>query len=76
LISTGQQLTTSLREREVAMVEKREKHRRHYEPVTQFPLHTRRGDLITSERRKLPTRRVNDIQVKEITIDEFISGLR
>ena len=56
------------------MVEKREKHRRHYEPVTEFPLHTRRGDLIPSERRRLPTRRLNDIEVEEITIQEFISG--
>ena len=56
------------------MVEKREKHRRHYEPVTQFPLHTRRGYLIPSERRRLPTRRLNDIEVEEITIEEFISG--
>jgi hypothetical protein len=58
------------------MVEKREKHRRHYRTVTQFPLHTLRGDLITSERRMLPTRRLNDIEVKEISIDEFKSGFR
>ena len=57
------------------MVEKREKHRRHYKPVTQFPLHTPMGDLITSERRRLPTRRLNDIEVKEISLDDFISGL-
>jgi hypothetical protein len=58
------------------MVEKREKHRRHYKTVTRFPLRTWRGDLITSERRMLPTRRLNDIEVKEISIDEFNSGLR
>jgi hypothetical protein len=55
------------------MVEKREKHRRRFIPVTWFPLTTRRGDLITSERRRLPTRRVNDIQVKEIGLDDFVS---
>jgi hypothetical protein len=58
------------------MVEKREKHRRRLIAVTRFPLHTARGGLITSERRRLPTRRLNDIQVKEISIDEFISGMR
>jgi len=58
------------------MVEKREKHRRRFTPVTRFPLHTPEGDLITSERRMLPTRRVNDIQVKEISLDDFVSGLR
>jgi len=58
------------------MVEKREKHRRHYEPITRFPIHTPRGDLIASERRRLPTRRVNDIEVKELSCLDFISGLR
>jgi len=56
------------------MVEKREKQRRHYKSVTRFPLHTLRGDWVASERRKVPTRRLNDIEVEEITIDEFISG--
>jgi hypothetical protein len=58
------------------MVEKREEHRRHYKPSTRFPLHTQRGDLITSERRRLPTRRLNDIEVKEISMDDFVMGLR
>ena len=58
------------------MIEKRERHRRHYKTVTRFPLRTLGGDLITSERLMLPTRRLNDIEVKEISIDEFNSGLR
>ena len=58
------------------MVEKREKHRRHYRTVTQFPLRTLRGDLITSERRMLPTRRLNDIEVKELSYKDFLSELR
>jgi len=57
------------------MVEKREKHRRHYKPSTRFPLHTLGGDLITSERRRLPTRRVNDIEVKELSYKDFLSEL-
>jgi len=57
------------------MVEKREKHRRHYKSVTRFPLHTYRGDLVTSERRRLPTRRVNDIKVEELDCEGFIAKL-
>ena len=57
------------------MIEKREQHRRLLAPTTQFPFCTMRGELIESERRRLPTRRVNDIEVQEITIEEFISGL-
>ena len=57
------------------MDEKREKHRRLLTPTAQFPFCTMRGEFIESERRRLPTRRVNDIEVKEISIDEFISGL-
>jgi hypothetical protein len=58
------------------MVEKREKHRRRFIPVTRFPLNTHFGDLILSERRMLPTRRVNDIQVKELSCQDFIAGLQ
>jgi hypothetical protein len=57
------------------MVEKREKHRRRFIPVTQFPLNIDKGELILSERRMLPTRRVNDIQVKELSCLDFIAGL-
>jgi hypothetical protein len=60
----------------VAMVEKREKHRRLLTPTAQFPFCNMRGEFIVSERRRLPTRRLNDIEVKEISIDEFVSGLR
>jgi hypothetical protein len=66
----------SLADREWAMVEKRKRHRRLFVPVTRFPLCTRVGDLIVSERRRLPTRRVNDIAVKEISYEDFINGLR
>ena len=58
------------------MVEKIKNHRRHYMTITRFPLHTLRGDLIASERRRLPTRRVNDIQVKELSYKDFIAEFR
>jgi hypothetical protein len=57
------------------MVEKRNTRRRQYIPVTRFPLHTLIGDLIASERRRLPTRRVNDIQVEELDCEGFIAKL-
>ena len=57
------------------MVERREKHRRLVIPTAQFPFCTMRGEFIESERRRLPTRRLNDIEVKEISLDEYISGL-
>jgi hypothetical protein len=58
------------------MVEKREKHRRLLIPTTQFPFCIMRGDFIVSERRRIPTRRANDIEVKEISLDNHISDLR
>ena len=57
------------------MDEKRNTRRRQYIPTTRFPLHTQRGDLIASERRRLPTRRVNDIEVKELSCLDFIAEL-
>ena len=57
------------------MIEKRTGHRREYKPVTRFPLNSRGDGLVLSERRKLPTRRVNDIQVKELSCQDFISEL-
>jgi len=58
------------------MVERREKHRRLVIPTAQFPFCNMRGEFIVSERRRIPTRRLNDIAVKEISFDDFISGMR
>jgi hypothetical protein len=55
------------------MIERRKKHRRHYKNTTRFPLQTYTGDVVTSERRRLPTRRVNDIQVEELDYKEFLA---
>ena len=55
------------------MVEKRTKRRRQFIPITRFPLSTQAGELIGSERRRLPTRRLNDIEVKEIPYEDFSS---
>jgi len=58
------------------MIVRQERHRRRLIPVTRFPLRTQTGDLIVSERRMLPTRRLNDIEVREISCEDFISQLR
>jgi len=55
------------------MANKRKNHRRRFVPFTRSPLNTSSGDLITSERRMMPTRRLNDIEVKEITYADFSS---
>lgn len=57
------------------MDERRTRHRRRYLPVARFPLSTKGGEWVPSERRMLPTRRVNDIEVREISCQDFISGL-
>jgi hypothetical protein len=54
---------------------RRERHRRRLVPVTRFPLRTDAGELILFERRLLPTRRLNDIVVREISCEDFISQL-
>jgi hypothetical protein len=58
------------------MNERRKIHRRRFVPVTPFPLCTQVGELILSDLRMLPTRRINDIEVKELSCEDFISGLR
>ena len=58
------------------MIEKREKHRHRFIPVTQFPVNPIEGDLITAERRMLPTMRVNKIEVKQLSCLDLFSELR
>jgi len=57
------------------MKDRRITKRRKFILTTQFPLHAWDGDLIAFERRFLPTRRVNDIEVKELGCLDFISVL-
>ena len=57
------------------MIEKRRDHRRHYQVHTDFPLFNCQRESIESERRRRPTRRVNDITVEEIGCSEFISEI-
>ena len=57
------------------MIEKRKDHRRHYRAHTAFPLFDYQREVIESERRRRPTRRINDITVEEIDCSEFISEI-
>jgi hypothetical protein len=57
------------------MIEKREQHRRLLTPTAQFPFCTMRGELIESERRRLPTRRVNDIEVEGLSFLDYLELL-
>ena len=57
------------------MIEKRKDHRRLHQEHTDFPLFDCRSEVIESERRRRPTRRVNDITVEEIDCSEFISAI-
>ena len=58
------------------MIERRNKRRRRFMLITRFPLRTYQGDVILCERSTLPTRRLNDVEVKEISLDDFVSELR
>lgn len=57
------------------MIERRRIHRRHDEEYKGFPLFNNRGELIESDRRYIPTRRINDISVEEVDCFEFISEI-
>jgi hypothetical protein len=63
------------RTQEEVMVERRNTSRRQYVPIAQFPLKTGSGRLVLAERRTLPTRRVTDIEVNELSSQELIAGL-
>ncbi len=57
------------------MGEKRKAHRRHYQASTDFPLFNYQREVIESDRRRSPTRRINDITVEELDCSEFISEI-
>jgi hypothetical protein len=57
------------------MEERRVTQRRKCTLTPPFPLHTGKGGLLPYDRRSLPTRRVNDFQVEEISYREFLSRL-
>jgi hypothetical protein len=58
------------------MEERRVTQRRECTPVTGLPLHTPSGELVTEERRRVPARRLNDIQVEAPGFLDYISRLQ
>ena len=57
------------------MQERRRIQRRQNGKGCEFPLHTTNGEIIESDRRHLPDRRMDNFTVEEITCEEFISEL-
>ena len=57
------------------MKNRRIKEHRIFTAITQFPLLTQQGNSIISDRRRLPTRRINDIKVEELSYRDFIAIL-
>ena len=55
------------------MINRRSKERRKHIYITQFPLRTLKGNVIVSERHRLPTRRLNDINVEETQLQRVHS---
>ena len=49
---------------------------RNFSLATRFPVRTHNGNVIVSDRRRLATRRLNDIKVEELGYSEFIAQLR
>jgi len=58
------------------MEERRIMQRRKCTPTPPFPLRTGKGGLIAYDRRSLPTRRVNDIEVHEISYRDFVTEMQ
>ena len=57
------------------MRERRKNQRRRNGNDRDFPLQTREGEIIESDRRHLPDRRMDNFTVEEITCEDFISEL-
>ena len=57
------------------MQERRKTQRRGNETPGDFPFYTRNGEAIESDRRHLPDRRMDNIEVEEISCEDFISEL-
>jgi hypothetical protein len=58
------------------MTERRRVKRRRYKAHMQFPAINHRGDLIMSERRHRPTRRVCDVFVEDVDLPTMFLGIK
>jgi hypothetical protein len=57
------------------MQERRRIQRRKNSKGSEFPLQTKNGEIIESDRRHLPDRRMDNFTVEEITCEDYISEL-
>jgi hypothetical protein len=57
------------------MQERRHNQRRDNDQICRFPYRQEDGEIIKSDRRFLPDRRLDNISVEEITREDFISEL-
>ena len=57
------------------MQERRKSQRRDGEAISILPYHLSSGEVVETDRRHLPDRRLDNIAVEEISCEEFISEL-
>jgi hypothetical protein len=57
------------------MQERRKSQRRNGEDISTLPFHLATGEVVESDRRHLPDRRLDNIAVEEISCEDFISEL-
>jgi len=57
------------------MIERRTASRRQEQASTVFPLYDQQHGIIESDRRRLPTRRINDILVEEVDCSDFLAEI-
>ena len=58
------------------MAENRKVKRRRYKAHTNFPAIDRRGNLIMSERRHRPTRRLCDVYAEDVDLPTMFLGIK
>ena len=57
------------------MQERRKSQRRRNDQASAFPFYTEDGKAVESDRRHLPDRRMDNIEVEEISREDFISEI-
>jgi hypothetical protein len=61
--------------RTVTSIDRRLSERRTFRNLSRFPLNTRGGEWILSERRQLPCRRLNSIAAREAAYLDYVAAV-
>jgi hypothetical protein len=61
--------------RTVTSIDRRQSERRTFRNLFRFPLHTRGGEWILSERRQMPCRRLNSIAVGKAAYLDYVAAV-